>query len=131
MNKKDITSDRIILNGIQLYGFHGCNDFERKLGQKFIVDVEVELSLKTAANSDDINDTVSYSHLFRTVKSVFEGPPRNLIETVANQIAHNIIKSFPVEAVTIRVMKTSPPIKKGFMDSAGVDISLRREGDVG
>ena len=127
MNKNNFRSDRIILDGMQFYGFHGCNDYEKQLGQKFRVDVEVEVSLEAARKSDNLNDTVSYSHLFRAVKSVFEGPPRNLLETVAGEIADKLITDFPVNAVAIRVKKMSPPINAGFMDFAGVEIYRRRE----
>ena len=125
MNSNNIPNDRIILDGMEFYGFHGCNDDEKQLGQKFLVNVEVEVSLEAAGKSDDLNDTVSYSHLFRAVKSVFEGPPRNLLETVAGEIAEKLITDFPVTTVTIRVMKMFPPIKTGLMDFAGVQISRR------
>lgn len=122
MNKKNITRDRIILNGIQFYGFHGCNDFEKQLGQKFLVDVVVEASLMNAGKSDDLTDTISYSHLFRTVKSVMEGPSRNLLETVVAEIADRIMNEFKVDSVKIRLLKLAPPIRMGVMDSAGVEI---------
>jgi len=126
MNHKNIPCDRIILNGIQFYGFHGCNDFEKQLGQKFLVDVVVEVSLKNAGKSDDLRDTISYSHLFRTVKSVMEGPSRNLLESVVEEIAERIMNEFEVDSVKIRLLKLAPPIRMGVMDSAGVEIYRRR-----
>ena len=126
MKNQKVTRDRIILNGIQFYGFHGCNDFEKKLGQKFRVDLEVEVSLETASRSDDLSDTISYSHLFRTVKSVMEGPSRNLLERVAADIADKVINEFSVDSVNIRLMKMSPPIRKGLIDFAGVEIYRER-----
>ena len=126
MNHKNNPCDRIILNGIQFYGFHGCNDFEKQLGQKFLVDVVVEVSLKNAGKSDDLGDTISYSHLFRTVKSVMEGPSRNLLESVVAEIADRIMNEFEVDSVKIRLLKLAPPIRMGVMDSAGVEIYRRR-----
>ena len=126
MKNQKVTRDRIILNGIQFYGFHGCNDFEKKLGQKFRVDLEVEVSLETASRSDDLSDTISYSHLFRTVKSVMEGPSRNLLEREAADIADKVINEFSVDSVNIRLMKMSPPIRKGLIDFAGVEIYRER-----
>ena len=126
MNNKNIPCDRIILNGIQFYGFHGCNDFEKQLGQKFLVDVVVEVSLMNAGKSDDLSDTISYSHLFRAVKSVMEGPSRNLLESVVAEIADRIMNEFEVDSVKIRLLKLAPPIRMGVMDSAGVEIYRRR-----
>ena len=131
MNHKNIPRDRIILNGIQFYGFHGCNDFEKRLGQKFLVDVVVEVSLVNPGKSDELADTISYSHLFRTVKSVMDGPSKNLLESVVGEIADRIINEFDVDAVKIKLLKMAPPIRMGVMDSAGVEIYRWRGMDRG
>ena len=47
-----LSSDRIILKGMQFYGFHGVNPEERTLGQTYVVDLEVELDLRPAGRSD-------------------------------------------------------------------------------
>ena len=56
-----MSSDRIILEGMHFYGYHGGNLEERSLGQPFLVDVEAELDLAVAARSDSLEDTVSYT----------------------------------------------------------------------
>ena len=119
-------SDRIIVEGIQFYGYHGGNVEERQLGQPFVVDLEVELSLRAAGVSDNLDDTVSYTHLYRAAKEVMEGPPQNLLEAVAEGIASAVLQSFPVEAVRVRVKKTRPPIRGGLMSSVGVEVYRTR-----
>ena len=56
-------SDKISITGIQALGYHGLLEDERKNGQLFIVDVEVELDLSKAAKNDDINKSVDYNAL--------------------------------------------------------------------
>ena len=117
------TPDRIILSGMQFYGFHGVNPEERRLGQPFIVDLTAELDLRAAGASDDLADTVSYAHLYRAVKAVMEGEPRQLLETAAAAIANAILQQHPpIAAIRVRVSKPRPPIRGSVIDAAAVEI---------
>ena len=125
----EASGDRIILEGMQFYGYHGRNDEERVLGQPFEVDLEAELDLTAAGVSDDIEDSVSYTDLYRVVKRHLEGPGRNLVEAVAHAIASEILDTYPVESIRVRVMKVRPPIKGGVLAGAGVEVFRRRAGE--
>ena len=121
-------ADRIILTGMQFYGFHGVNPEERSLGQPFIVDLDAELDLSSASESDRLPDTVSYTHLYRVAKAVMEGEPRNLLEAAAGAIAGRVLGEHPaVSAVRIRVQKPRPPIKGSVIESAAVEIYRTRQ----
>lgn len=122
-----MSSDRIILTGMQFYGFHGVNPEERRLGQPFVVDLEAELDLSIAGSSDRLQDTVSYTDLYRVVKRVVEGEPRNLLEAAAAAIADDVLaQQSPVRAVRVRVQKPRPPIRGSVIESAGVEIYRTR-----
>ena len=121
--------DRIILEGMQFYGFHGRNPEERVLGQPFEVELEAELDLSAAGESDDISDSVSYSDLYRVAKRHMEGPGRDLVETVAHAIAAEVLDSYAVESVRVRVMKVRPPIKGSVVAGAGVEVFRQRRRD--
>ena len=124
-----MSSDRIVLTGLQFYGFHGVNPEERSLGQHFIVDLQVELDLSIPAVSDRLEDTVSYTALYRAVKAVMEGEPRNLLETAAGTIASRILDQHPqIGAVRVRVQKPRPPIKGSVIEAAAVEIYRSRSG---
>ena len=114
--------DRILLEGMVFYGFHGVNLAERETGQRFLVDLDVTRDLRPAGLSDDIEDTVSYAHLYRLVKEVVEGPPRNLLETLAETIAQRVLDEHDVEAVRVRVKKPEAPIKGSVLAGAGVEV---------
>ncbi len=122
-----MTRDQILLEGMIFYGYHGVHEEEQRLGQRFIVDLEAGCDLRPAAVSDDLTLTVSYSDLFRITKSIVEGTPRALIESVAEAIASAILARFPAIAeVTVTVRKPGAPIKGGVFSAAGVRIQRVR-----
>ena len=118
--------DRIILEGMQFYGYHGVNPEERVLGQRYVVDLTADLDLQRAGQSDRLEDTVSYSHIYRTVRTVMEGEPRNLLESAAQAIADSVLAEFPVEAVSVTVKKPNPPVRGSSIELAAVQIHRTR-----
>lgn len=120
-------TDRIVLEGMRFYGFHGVNPEERVLGQEYLVDLAVEIDLGRAGRSDRLEDTISYTHIYRAVRDVMEGEPRNLLEAAAQSIADRILSEFPVESVAVRVKKPHPPIRGSVIENATVEITRRRE----
>ena len=122
-----IIPDRIILEGMRFYGFHGVNPEEKALGQSYLVDLTVELDLSRPALSDRLQDTVSYSHLYRAVRDVVEGDSRNLLEAIAQSVADRVLSDFPVTAVTVCVKKPHPPVRGSVIEHAGVEIYRVRD----
>jgi len=120
-------TDRIVLEGMQFYGFHGVNAEEKSLGQPYVVDLAVEMDLSIPGKSDRLEDTVSYTHLYRSVRKVIEGESRNLLEAAAENVAIRILDEFPVKAVQVRVKKPRPPIKGSLVENAVVEIYRVRE----
>ena len=119
--------DRIILEGMQFYGFHGANPEERALGQSYVVDLVVELDLLGPGMSDSLEDTVSYPQLYRTVKTVIEGESKNLLEATAQAIADRLLAEFDIKAVQVKVKKLRPPIRGSVIEYAAVEIYRVRE----
>lgn len=114
--------DKITLNQIEFYGYHGVYPEETKLGQKFIVDVILELDLKEAGKTDDLTKTINYAEAYETVKAVVEGTPLKLVEAVAEKIAEKLLSNFPlIKSSTIKVVKPNPPIA-GHYHSVAVEI---------
>ena len=96
---------------------------ERRDGQPFVVDVELELPVETA--SDRLEDTVNYADIATMVESVIAGEPRNLIETVAGEIADRCLEHGRVVGVSVTVHKPRAPLSQNFSDVA-VTISRSR-----
>lgn len=117
-------SDRISLTGLSATGFHGVFDSERRDGQTFIADVTLELDTRAAARTDDVADTVDYSQIATRVVAHLEGEAVNLIETLAERIATDILGTYLVTAVEVTIHKPQAPLETVFAD---VSVSLRRE----
>ena len=117
-------SDEILLEGMRFYAYHGVNPEERALVQRFTVDVVLAVDLRRPGQSDDLADTVSYSAVYKVVRGIVEGEPRNLIEAVAEEIAAAVLTGFPqVARVTVTVRKPEVPMKGSLLDAAGVRIT--------
>ena len=118
--------DRIRLEGMVFYGFHGVDPAEKALGQRFTVDVELERDLRKPGRTDDLHDTVNYAHVYRVARQVLEGPSKNLIEALAEEIARRVADSCPgVDAIRVRVRKPEVPIKGSVLAAAAVEIERR------
>ena len=122
-----MAGDRIILKGMQFYGYHGVNTEEKSLGQPYVVDLSAEMDLSRPGMTDHLADTVSYTHIYRQVQRVVEGESKNLLEAVAGAIARQVLDSFPVESVQVTVKKPLPPVKGSVIEYAAVEIVRRRE----
>ena len=112
-------TDKIILDGIEVMGRHGCTPEERQHEQLFIVDTELYLDLSRAGKSDDLNDTIDYVQIIGDIKKIVGGTPRNLIEAVAQEIAETLLrKYFRLNGLKVIVNKVDPPIEDSFSGAA-------------
>jgi 7,8-dihydroneopterin aldolase/epimerase/oxygenase len=121
-------TDRIELRGLTVRGHHGVFAHERRDGQDFVVDITVWIDLAVAAASDDLADTLDYGTLAQRAADVVAGPPRDLVETVAAEIAEDVMTDERVHAVEVTLHKPSAPIPLTFSDVAVVATRSRRGG---
>jgi 7,8-dihydroneopterin aldolase/epimerase/oxygenase len=115
--------DRITLSGIEVFGRHGVLPHEREHGQRFVVDVVLEVDLAAAAGSDRLADTVDYGGLAAAVAAVVGGEPADLIETVAGRVADLALADERVAAVEVTVHKPNAPLP---VVAREVAVTLRR-----
>ena len=105
----------IELLGLVVFGHHGYLEEERRLGQRFLVDLWVELG-EDATATDAIEETVDYRRLATLVRDVFGGEQRLLLEGLAGSVADGVLERFPpVRKVRVRVRKPDvvlePPVE--------------------
>jgi dihydroneopterin aldolase len=105
----------IELMGMVVFGRHGYLEEERRLGQRFLVDLWVDVRGEATA-TDRIEDTVDYRRLAKLVREVFAGPEQLLLEGLAGTVADGILERFAtVESVRVRVRKPDvvldPPVE--------------------
>jgi len=112
-------SDKISIRGIKGFGYHGVFDFEKRDGQYFFVDLDIEIDLTAASNSDILSDSVDYSLLTAIAKEAIEKLQFDLIERLAGFIADTIRENFPaVQSISVTVHKPSAPVSESVTDIA-------------
>ncbi len=121
-----MASDRLLLEGLQFFGHHGDVEAERALGGRVDVDVEIRSDLRRAGRSDELQDTVDYVRCYEAVRRVVETRQHNLLETVAEEIAVELLSDARVTSVRVRVAK-QPPLA-GIFRRFAVVIERDREG---
>ncbi|WP_442574476.1 dihydroneopterin aldolase [Microbacterium sp. F51-2R] len=110
--------DEITITGIRAFGHHGVYAEEKRDGQEFVVDVTLHLPLRTAAETDDVADTVHYGELAEAIAAIVSGEPVDLLETLASRIADAILANELVQIAKVTVHKPSAPIAVPFGDVA-------------
>mgnify|MGYP006273791725 FL=1 len=120
------SSDRIYLGGIDCYAYHGVLPEERERGQRFLVDLVLEVDLRPGGVSDRLEDTVDYAEVYEGVRAVVEGEPRQLIERVAEDVAAAVLGTEGrVRAVGVTLRKPQAPLP-GIVGEVAVEIHRRR-----
>jgi len=117
-------NDRIELRGIEVIARHGVLDEEKIEPQVFRVDLTVFLDLSVAGGSDDLADTVDYGRLAQQVHDLVAAESHQLIETVAERVARQVLATHGAERVLVTIHKPGAPIPLVFEDvSVTVDRS--------
>ena len=119
--------DKIYIRDLEFIGYHGVFEEEKKLGQKFIFDIECELNYKKAMFSDEMTDSISYADIAEVVVKTATTNTFNLLERLAGEILKNIFTEFPqIENINLKINKPGAPIKYHF-EKCGVEVKLSRE----
>ena len=112
----------ITLEGMKFHGYHGVHESERKNGNLFEVDLEIEYDFEKAASSDDLSYTLDYEKAYLIVKQQMEGS-NLLLEHLAKKIIDALYSSHPgIEHATVKVSKMNPPVG-GDCERASVRLS--------
>jgi len=110
-----MTQSVIRLDGIQVFARHGVLPEETRLGQKFLIDLVVTADTAQATANDDYRHAVCYAALCDHVVAIAAGEPVQLIETLADRIAQDLLAHFPtIVRLTVRVSKPGAPIAHPF-----------------
>lgn len=100
----------VSLEGVEFYSFHGVYDEERKIGNRFSIDIAVESDISLAGKTDSLQDTVDYEVLYKLIAGVMSNPVA-LLEHLADQIISLVRSTYPtVGKVTVKISKLNPPI---------------------
>ena len=104
------------VKGIKVWAYHGALEFERLVGQEFIVDVDWWGDSSAATNSDSLVKTIDYGQVASLVADIVGGESFNLIETLAKRVADAVIEKFGMDLVHVTVHKPNAPLEVEFED---------------
>ena len=111
----------INIEGIKLYGYHGCLDEEAKIGGHYVVDVYLTTDFTEAAQSDDLQKTIDYCAIYEIAKAEVALRSK-LIEQVCDRIHRRIRREFAgIQSLHVKLTKLTPPMN-GDVEKVSVEI---------
>lgn len=118
--------DKILIRDLKLFAYHGVNPEEKRDGQNFCFDIDLYVNFTKACYSDNVEDTVSYAKVVKTVRRVFTQEKYDLLEKAAQITADAILEEYPeIFQADITLKKPEAPLKADF-GWVGVFISRKR-----
>ena len=117
------SGDRIFLHGLTAQCIIGFIDWERRVKQTVVLDLELPVDCRQASITDEVADTLDYKKVAKRVLAFVEASEFKLVETLAHRLALLILGEFPVEWVRIALNK--PGAIRGSRD-VGVVIERTR-----
>ncbi len=120
-----IQKSHIILDDLRFYAYHGVSPQEQQIGNEYSVCLKLELDLKKASESDQLQDTVSYAEVTQAVEAEMAVPSR-LLEHVCGRIVTRLFDRFiPVQGICIELYKRNPPMGADIR-RAGISMQCSR-----
>lgn len=105
----------IVLKNMAFYGYHGNLKTEQLQGQRFFVDLEIQVDASKAGRTDCLEDSINYVDIYEVVKQVMTGTPYHLLERLGAVIADRVCETFGVDSIRVAIRKPSVPIA-GLLD---------------
>lgn len=119
--------DKILMSNLGFYGFHGLLKEESVLGQKFFLDIELDVDTKEAGLTDDMTKSVSYADAYEVVRDIVQNKRFNLLEALAENIANDVLEKFDLaKGIMVRIKKPEAPVN-GIYDYFGVEIRRAKD----
>lgn len=117
--------DKILIRDLKIFAYHGVNPEEKEQGQNFIFDIDLSVNMIKACFSDNVEDTVSYAKVIKTVTRVCTAEKYDLLEKVAQVVCDEILEEYPaVFNISLTLKKPDAPMKADF---GWVGVSVYRE----
>lgn len=121
-----LAGDRVRLNNMVFYGYHGAFQAERELGHRLEVDIELQANLEKAARSDEVEFSTNYADIYALVREVLEEHQYCLLESIARAVVTRLLAAYDFDAVRVRI-RTPAPALGGLLDSIEVEMGRGRK----
>jgi 7,8-dihydroneopterin aldolase/epimerase/oxygenase len=117
--------DEIRIEQLEISARIGVPEEERVTPQRLTINISFWPYQQTRDLADNIHNAVNYSVVADETKSFVRGQSVNLIETLADQVAAHLLKTFPIQKVTVEVRKFALP------DAKYVSATVTRSASIG
>ena len=119
---------RINVTKLALFAYHGVNDEEQRIGQRFFIDMSLIIAPVSATRSDRLEDTISYEDVIHCAEDAFLEKKYRTIERAAYAVGSAIMEQFPtIQNLSVTVHKPSAPVAAIF-DDVAVTVDFSRDG---
>ena len=115
------SGDRIFLRGLTAECIIGFIDWERRVRQTVVVDLEIPVDCRNAALTDEVADTVDYKKVAKRILAFIEASEFKLVETLAQRLALTLLEEFGLEWVRLTINKPG-----AIRNSRDVGVSIER-----
>ncbi len=116
----------IRIEQMEFYSFHGCYEEERIVGNRFMVDLELETDCSEPAKTDNIRDALNYQTAYDLVKEEMKSKSY-LLEHIAGRILDRLFTEFSrLERASVKVTKLNPPMG-GKIKAVSVELERLRD----
>jgi 7,8-dihydroneopterin aldolase/epimerase/oxygenase len=113
----------IALRQLEFFGYHGYYQEERRIGNRYSVDIAADYEIGEAGHTDQLSKTLNYERLVAIATQVM-GEPAYLLENLALTIAERIRAEFPYsQSIRVTVSKHNPPLGV-LCEAASVSVAL-------
>ena len=107
--------DKIVISGLKIFAYHGVNPEETQFGQWFVIDIKAGVDIESPCQTDNIDETVSYAAIIKTVRRTMLEKNCKLLEHAAQRIADALFAQFEqIETLTVTLKKPDAPMKADF-----------------
>ena len=114
---------KIFIEEMEFYAFHGHYREEQIVGNRFLVDLELETDLQVPAETDQLKDAVNYQLAYQIIKNEMKKKKSNLLENIGKRMLDALYAEMKgIERITVRIRKMYPPMG-GPINSVGVTMS--------
>lgn len=121
MTHPNAPCDTIFLRGLAVECIIGFIDWERRVKQTVVIDIELPVDCRRASISDEVEDTLDYKKVAKRVIAFVEASEFKLVETLAHRLALLLLEEFGAEWIRLSVNK--PGAIRGSRD---VGMSIER-----
>jgi dihydroneopterin aldolase len=115
------SGDRIFLRGLTAECIIGFIDWERRVRQTVVIDLEIPVDCRNAAITDEVADTVDYKKVAKRILAFIEASEFKLVETLAQRLAVTLLEEFGLEWVRLSINKPG-----AIRNSRDVGVSIER-----